>query len=91
MINIEIDKTLWCGIEWDNRCDVYSVGIIFYYFNTLTIPFEGDNFSSVVKKNRAGIINFKTPELLKIDKSAYELLKKMLSYHKHYRFTAEQC
>ena len=25
MINIEIDKTLWCGIEWDNRCDVYKL------------------------------------------------------------------
>ena len=78
-------------VTYDSRCDVYSIGVIFYYLNSGKIPFDGDTFNEIVAKNRAGIVNYRLAALQDMGMMGTDLLKKMLSRDMNDRFTAEQC
>ena len=41
----------WSGEETDQRCDVYSLGIILYEMLTGDVPFKGSNIPSIMKKH----------------------------------------
>jgi serine/threonine protein kinase len=78
-------------VTYDSKCDIYSLGIIFYFLQAGTVPFNSRTKSELLKKNRCGIIKFKVPELAHLDPNSLDLLKQMLAYQKEARISKEAC
>jgi serine/threonine protein kinase len=41
------------NIHYDCKCDIFSIGIIFYILLSKKNPFDGKTFKEILKKNRA--------------------------------------
>lgn len=78
-------------LSYDCRCDIYSIGVIFYYLLSGFLPYKGQTFESVIAKNKMGMINFNSQELKDVEKIPHDLLKNMLYYNSELRYTAAQC
>jgi calcium-dependent protein kinase len=87
---INADKTD-PNLKFSSKCDVFSVGIIFYFMLTGKIPYDGESFHDVLANNKKASIDFKLPYLNKIDPVALDLLKRMLEIDVNKRFTARDC
>lgn len=78
-------------LKFSSKCDVFSVGIIFFFMLTGKIPYDGDSFHDVLANNKEAFIDFKLPYLKKVDSVALDLLKNMLKIDVDKRLTASQC
>ena len=81
------DKTL----KFSPKCDVFSVGIIYYFMLTGIIPYDGDDFKDVLKNNKKAVIDFNIKELESVDEIQMDLLKKMLELEVGRRLSAKEC
>lgn len=79
------------NVHYSTKCDVFSVGIIFFFMLTGKIPYDGKDFESVLENNKKAKINFKIKELKKVNEIAFDLLKKMLELEPENRLTAVEC
>ena len=79
------------NLRFSSKCDIFSLGIIFYFMLTGKIPYDGDSFSDVLQNNKKAEIDFSLPYLNKIDKTALDLLKHMLEIDVNKRYSAEEC
>lgn len=79
------------NVHYSPKCDVFSVGIIFFFMLTGTIPYDGEDFEEVLENNKKAVINFKVKELKNVTPIAMDLLKKMLELEPDNRPTASQC
>lgn len=79
------------NVHYSTKCDVFSVGIIFFFMLTGKIPYDGKDFESVLENNKKAKINFKIKELKKVQKVPMDLLKKMLELDPADRPTAAEC
>ncbi|CAD8097547.1 unnamed protein product [Paramecium sonneborni] len=65
--------------EYNEKCDIFSLGVIFYKMLTLDDLFQGSNHEEILENNARCNVNF---DMLngnqKIPKQAIDLLKKML-------------
>jgi serine/threonine protein kinase len=86
VINSESDT----HIEYDTKCDIFSLGIIFFFMITGVMPYDGADFMEVLKNNREGKIDFDIPELKAQPSIVLELLKAMLHLDPSKRLSAEQ-
>ena len=73
------------------KSDVFSAGIIFYYMLTGIIPYDGDDFSEVLKNNKRAIIDFNIKELETVNPTEMNLLRSMLNLNIEKRLTAKEC
>lgn len=76
------------NVHYSTKCDVFSVGIIFFFMLTGKIPYDGKDFESVLENNKKAKINYKIKELKKVNPIALDLLKKMLELDPADRLTA---
>jgi len=76
---------------YDEKSDVWSVGVILYILLCGYPPFSGDNNFEIVKSVSKGKYDFPKEEWSSISEEAKDLVKKMLMYNKKERATAEQC
>lgn len=79
------------NVHYSPKCDVFSVGIIFFFMLTGTIPYDGEDFEEVLENNKKAVINFKVKELKNVTPIAMDLLRKMLELEPDSRPTAAEC
>jgi calcium-dependent protein kinase len=80
--------------KYDQKCDVWSCGVILYILLCGYPPFygnESDDDNSILASILNGKYNMETIEWNKVTKEAKNLIRKMLTYDYSKRPTAEQC
>jgi len=87
-----IDPEKFGGGSYDEKCDVWSLGVILYILITGTPPFWGDEdddiLNKIVSQNKFVIEPMYEKTL---SKEVQDLLKKMLVWEPTKRFTASEC
>ena len=64
--------------KYNEKCDIFSVGIIFYILLTEEMPFDADNLEKVLKLNELCRICYNHKRLELTSKPLIDLLKGML-------------
>ena len=75
---------------YNNKCDIWSLGIIMYILFTGSPPFTGSNQNEILNKILEGKINFNSKKLKKISLEAKDLLIQILRYNYRSRPSAYQ-
>jgi calcium-dependent protein kinase len=78
------------NVHYSTKCDVFSVGIIFFFMLTGKIPYDGADFQEVLDNNKKAVIDFNVKELKYITPIALNLLKNMLELDPEDRPTAKE-
>ena len=60
--------------EYDEKCDIWSIGVILYTMLAGVPPFQGENELEIVKKVKQGIYDLNIPELENVSIEAKELI-----------------
>ncbi|CAK94349.1 unnamed protein product (macronuclear) [Paramecium tetraurelia] len=76
---------------YNEKCDIFSAGVIFYFMVTGFHPFSGQNYKEILKSNQECKINFDHKSLKKGPYNLRKLLKKMLKADPANRYTADEC
>lgn len=79
------------NVHYSTKCDVFSVGIIFFFMLTGKIPYDGADFQEVLDNNKKATINFDVKELKYVTPIAQDLLRHMLELAPQDRPTAIEC
>jgi calcium-dependent protein kinase len=75
---------------YDEKCDVWSCGVIMYILLCGSPPFKGKNHREIFEKIKAGKFQFAQPEWQLVSREAKMLIKKMLTYNPDERISAEE-
>ena len=74
---------------YNEKCDVWSIGVIMFILLTGKPPFDGDGDEEITEQVKIGTINFDDSIWEKISNDAKDLLRKnMLSYNFNQRISA---
>ena len=65
--------------KYDEKCDLWSCGVIMYILLTKKPPFKGDNYEEVMENILKGEYDIDSPPLEKKKKNALDLLQKLLT------------
>lgn len=74
--------------KYDEKCDVWSCGIILYILLCGYPPFNGENDSEILAKIKLGKFTFPEEEWEHVSDSAKDLIKKLLTFKPEERPTA---
>lgn len=66
--------------EYDEKCDVWSIGVILYILLSGKPPFDGESDKEICKKVKEGKYSLVGDEWRNVSFEAKDLLKKMLTY-----------
>ena len=75
---------------YDEKCDIWSLGVIFYVLLCGYPPFNGDTDVEIMQNVQRGKFVFPEEEWGVISKEAKDLIKKMLAYDPAKRISAKQ-
>jgi calcium-dependent protein kinase len=76
--------------QYDQRCDIWSVGVIMYIMLCGYPPFNGKTSREVIKKIKSGIFEFEYDDWSLISMEAKDLIKHFLIVDPEKRITIEQ-
>lgn len=77
--------------NYDEKCDIWSCGVIMYILLCGYPPFNGKNDDAIFEKIKTGKFEFPKEDWNKISPEAKELIKQMLVLDTKKRFSAQQC
>jgi calcium-dependent protein kinase len=75
--------------EYDEKCDIWSAGVILYILLSGVPPFYGDTDPQILDSVKKGLFTFDIPEFKGVSESAKDLIKKMIC-KPAVRLTAQQ-
>jgi len=76
--------------NYDNKCDIWSCGVILFVLLTGTIPFSGNTNEEILTKVKSGSVKYNHPVWKSISKDALSLVQKMLITNPSERISAEE-
>ncbi len=90
-----IGTLVYCSPEvllnnYNEKCDIWSCGIIFYLLLSGKFPYFGKTENDVVEKILSQKVEFNFPIFDQISSEAKDLIKKCLIYDKNKRISAEE-
>ncbi|CAD8092817.1 unnamed protein product [Paramecium sonneborni] len=79
--------------NYDQKIDVFSLGIVYYILVFGKMPFEGSDQDDILRANEKCEIDFKAEKRLckNLSQSGMDMMKKMLNKEPTQRFTSAQC
>ena len=77
--------------DYNNKCDIWSVGVILYILLVGYPPFKAKNKNELFNKIKNGKYSLDGPEWNRVSEGAKDLVKHMLDYDYNQRFSAEEC
>ena len=76
--------------KYNEKCDIWSCGVIMYVLLTKKPPFDGDMAEEIIASIEKGEYDLKSPPFDKISKSALDLIQKLLNKDVEKRISAEE-
>ena len=87
-----IGTLLYCSPEvlknnYNEKCDIWSCGVIMYALLSGDFPFIGKNEKEVIQKILNGKLEFTSPQFFSVSDQAKDLIEKCLEYNKNKRIS----
>ncbi|CDW79639.1 protein kinase domain containing protein [Stylonychia lemnae] len=76
--------------EYDEKCDVWSCGVILYILLCGYPPFNGDTDHQIFDRIKVGKYQFPSPEWDNVSQEAKQLIRKMLEFDPKQRISAQE-
>lgn len=76
--------------SYNEKCDIWSCGVILYILLTGQPPFNGDNDKQILEEVKKGTLNFQETEWETLSSQAKELVSKMVERNVEKRVSAEE-
>lgn len=76
--------------KYDEKCDIWSCGVILYILLCGFPPFNGENDKEIMERVAKGSYSFDFDEWKQISSEAKQFIKRMLEYDPSKRYNAEQ-
>jgi calcium-dependent protein kinase len=75
--------------KYNEKCDLWSCGVILYILLSARPPFEGDNDNDIIKKVKVGKYNLEQKPFNSLSNECLDLIKKLLEMDVDKRIDAE--
>lgn len=87
-----IGTLIYCSPEvlmnnYNEKCDIWSCGVIMYALLSGEFPFIGKNEKEVIQKILNGKLEFTSPQFFSVSDQAKDLIEKCLEYNKNKRIS----
>ena len=76
--------------NYDEACDLWSIGVIMYIMLVGTPPFNGEEDDDILNAVKIGHYDTTLPQYQRLSPSAKDLMSKLLKYQPNERITAEE-
>ena len=76
--------------KYNEKCDIWSCGVIMYVLLSQKSPFWGDNDDEIFERVKIGKYDLKSPPFDKLSENAKDLIRKTLTMDVQKRINAEQ-
>jgi len=76
--------------NYDEKCDLWSIGVILYILLCGYPPFNGSNDEQIIKKVKEGKYRTDEEEWENISNDAIDIINKLLQYEPHNRISAAE-
>lgn len=76
--------------SYNNKCDIWSVGVILFILLSGVPPFDGENDVEIMNKVKIGKYSIESKEWCVISNEAKDLITKLLEYNPKKRISADE-
>lgn len=76
--------------KYNEKCDIWSAGVILYILLSGSPPFGGDDDQSIIRAAKKGKLDFRLEEFSKVDQKAKKLIQNMVKLDVKSRFNASK-